>query len=134
MVQRKKKVVTAEPDVKPVEKKTGYFENLLNPENVIRTGALVGLAGASFYFKNIWKRSNIEVPEFKAQTSGCERTSSENTSSRCSSSTFCPKCNAIIINVSSSLSCFVFEINFFCPKKPHVFSKYFNPRFSQPNQ
>ena len=63
--EKKQKVVTAEPDVKPVENKTGYFENLLNPENVIKTGALVGLAGASFYFKNFWKRSNIEVPEFK---------------------------------------------------------------------
>ena len=36
--EKKQKVVTAEPDVKPVENKTGYFENLLNPENVIRTG------------------------------------------------------------------------------------------------
>ena len=41
---------------RPEKKQPGFLENLLNPENLIRTTALISAAGASYYFKNVWRQ------------------------------------------------------------------------------
>jgi seryl-tRNA synthetase len=59
--EKKQKVVTADTQEIPKPKK-GMFDEFLNPENLIRTGALVTAAAASFYFKNVWRKEPPPPP------------------------------------------------------------------------
>jgi len=61
--EKKPKIVTSEPQV---EKHSvvlkPWFENLLNPETVVRSVALITLGLASFYMKNVWKKPPALAP------------------------------------------------------------------------
>ena len=64
------KIVTAEPEPRPEKKQPGFLENLLNPENLIRTSALIGAAGASYYFKNVWRQPSEPAISKVAKSEG----------------------------------------------------------------
>lgn len=61
--EKKAKIVTAEPTPEPKPKPTPiFFSELFNSDNVLRTGALVATAAASYYFKNVWRKEQPMLP------------------------------------------------------------------------